>query len=219
MRQRGSLDSHGEQLADGVIHVLGLAASVAAAVTLATLAVVYCLPALPALSLGIYGAGLAAVFCCSAAYHLSREGRLKALLRRFDHAAIFVKIAATYTPFALVTLGGTLGLFLFGLVWSITAVGAAAKLFLPGRLVITSYVLYISQGWAVLAVWEPFRSAISGRAMTLLAIGGVLYTGGVAFHLWERLRFHTAVWHGMVLAASACHFAAVVDSIVLVRSV
>jgi hemolysin III len=217
VRQRGNAYSYGERLADGVVHALGVAASVAAAATLATLAAVHCLPMLSAMSLGIYCAGLAAVFCCSAAYHLTREGRLKALLRRFDHAAIFVKIAATYTPFALVKLGGTLGLLLLGLVWSITAVGVAAKLFLPGRLVISSYVLYISQGWAIVAVWEPFRSAVSGRAMTLLAIGGVLYTGGVAFHLWERLRFHTAVWHGMVLAASACHFAAIIDCIVLGR--
>jgi hemolysin III len=215
LTQRESFYGSHEQLADGVIHLLGIVASVAAAATLATLAAVYCLPALSTMSLGIYGAGLAGVFCCSAAYHSAREGKAKALLRRIDHAAIYVKIAATYTPFALVKLGGTTGLSLLGLVWSITAVGAAAKLFLPGRLVVASYVLYLSQGWAIVAVWEPFSAAVSARAMLLLAIGGVLYTGGVAFHIWEKLRFHNAIWHGMVLAASACHFAAIVDCIAL----
>jgi hemolysin III len=218
MTQRATICSRPEKLVDGVIHLLSIAASVAAVTTLATLVVVHRLPAPSAVSLGIYGAGLAAVFSCSAAYHLTREGKAKALLRRFDHAAIFVKIAATYTPFALVKLGGTTGIFLLGVVWSITALGAAVKLLLPDRLGAIGYVLYLSQGWAILTVWEPFSAAVSAQVMTLLAAGGILYTGGVIFHLWERLRFHTAVWHGMVLAASACHFAAIVDCIALGRS-
>jgi hemolysin III len=215
MRRPAGVCGDPEKLADGAVHVLGIAASVAAVATLAILAVTYALPVPSALSLAIYGAGLAAVFSCSAAYHLTREGKAKALLRRLDHAAIYVKIAATYTPFALVKLGGATGLWLLGLVWSITALGAAARLFLPGRLVVTGYVLYLSQGWAIVTVWGPFSAAVSARAMALLAIGGILYTGGVVFHLWERLRFHTAIWHGMVLAASACHFAAIVDCIAL----
>jgi hemolysin III len=218
MTERATVYSRPEKLADGVIHLLGIAASVAAVTTLATLVVVHGLPALSAVSLGIYGAGLAVVFSCSAAYHLTQEGKVKALLRRLDHAAIFVKIAATYTPFALVKLGGTTGIILLGVVWSITALGAAVKLLLPDRLVAIGYVLYLSQGWAILTVWEPFSAAVSAQVMTLLAVGGILYTGGVIFHLWERLRFHTAIWHGMVLAASACHFAAIVDCIALGRS-
>jgi hemolysin III len=211
--------AHGrrERQADALVHVLGITASVAAAAALAILAVAYALPALSAASLGIYGAGMMAVFCCSAAYHLSREGRAKALLRRFDHAAIYIKIAGTYTPFALVKIGDTTGLVLFGLVWGITAVGATAKLLLPGRLVIMSYVLYLAQGWVIVAVWEPFSEAVSARVMVLLAAGGILYTAGVVFHLCERLRFHNAIWHAMVLAASACHFAAIVDSVALER--
>jgi hemolysin III len=206
-----------ERLADALVHVLGIVGSLAAAATLAILAVAYALPARSAASLGVYGVGMVAVFCCSAAYHLSREGRAKALLRRFDHAAIYIKIAGTYTPFALVKLGDTTGLALLGLVWSITAVGATAKLLLPGRLVIMSYVLYLAQGWAIVAVWEPFSSAVSTRVMVLLAAGGILYTVGVVFHLWEKLRFHNAIWHAMVLIASACHFAAIVDCVALAR--
>jgi hemolysin III len=206
-----------ECLADALVHVLGIVGSLAAAATLAILAVAYALPARSAASLGVYGVGMMAVFCCSAAYHLSREGRAKALLRRLDHAAIYVKIAGTYTPFALVKLGDPAGLVLLGVVWSITAVGATAKLLLPGRLVIMSYVLYLAQGWAIVAVWEPFSSAVSTRVMVLLAAGGILYTVGVIFHLWEKLRFHNAIWHALVLIASACHFAAIVDCVALAR--
>jgi hemolysin III len=206
-----------ERQADALVHVLGIAGSLTAVVTLAILAAAYALPARSAAGLGVYGAGMVAVFCCSAAYHLSREGRAKALLRRFDHAAIYLKIAGTYTPFALVKLGDTTGLALLGVVWAITAVGATAKLLLPGRLVIMSYVLYLAQGWAVVAVWEPFSASVSTRVMVLLAAGGILYTIGVAFHLWERLRFHNAIWHAMVLIASACHFAAIVDCVALTR--
>jgi hemolysin III len=205
-----------ERQADALVHVLGIVGSLAAVATLAILAAAYALPARSAAGLGVYGAGMVAVFCCSAAYHLSREGRAKALLRRFDHAAIYIKIAGTYTPFALVKLGDA-GLALLGLVWTITAVGATAKLLLPGRLVIMSYVLYLAQGWAIVAVWEPFSAAVSTRTMALLAAGGILYTVGVIFHLWERLRFHNAIWHAMVLVASACHFAAIVDCVALTR--
>jgi hemolysin III len=216
---RGPAIAYGrrERLADGLVHVLGIIGSLAAAATLAILAVAYALPARSAASLGVYGAGMVAVFCCSAAYHLSQEGRAKALLRRFDHAAIYIKIAGTYTPFALVKLGDTTGLALLGLVWSITAVGATAKLLLPGRLVIMSYVLYLAQGWAIVAVWEPFSSAVPTRVMVLLAAGGILYTVGIVFHLWEKLRFHNAIWHAMVLIASACHFAAIVDCVAIGR--
>ncbi len=218
MQELGATDLRRERMADGLVHVLGITVSLAAAATLAILAVAYALPARSTASPGVYGIGLVAVFCCSAAYHLSRDGKAKALLRRFDHAAIYVKIAGTYTPFALVKLGDTTGLALLGLVWSITAVGAAAKLLWPGRLVIMSYVLYLAQGWAIVTVWEPFSAVVSTRVLVLLAAGGILYTVGVIFHLWEKLRFHNAIWHALVLIASACHFAAIVDCVALGRS-
>ena len=164
-------------------------------------------------SLAIYGFGLVAVFACSAAYNLATEARLKAMLRRFDHAAIYVKIAGTYTPFAMVKMGDAAGFALLGAVWAITAFGATAKLLWPGRLVRTSYVLYLAQGWAIVAAFGPFASSVSGRVLLLLVVGGSLYTLGVIFHLWERLPYHTAIWHAFVVAASACHFAAIVDAV------
>ena len=204
----------GELIADGAIHVIGVAASLIAAVTL-TLLAVGVLPPQATASVLIYGLGLLAVFICSAAYHLVRRPRLKALLRRFDHAAIYVKIAATYTPFAAVKMGGLAGLGLLGAVWVIAAIGVFTRLLLPGQFVRTAYVLYLAQGWACLAALKPMIEAVPATAMALLLVGGILYTAGVAFHLWERLPYHNAIWHAFVLAASACHFAAVLDAIVL----
>jgi hemolysin III len=204
----------GELIADGAIHVIGVAASLIAAVTL-TLLAVGVLPPQATASVLIYGLGLLAVFICSAAYHLARRPRLKALLRRFDHAAIYVKIAATYTPFAAVKMGGLAGLGLLGAVWVIAAIGVFTRLLLPGQFVRTAYVLYLAQGWACLAALKPMIEAVPATAMALLLVGGILYTAGVAFHLWERLPYHNAIWHAFVLAASACHFAAVLDAIVL----
>ena len=205
-----------ERVADGSIHILGVAASLVAATALMIAALK--LPPASIASLAVYGFGLIAVFACSAAYNLVTEARLKAILRRFDHAAIYVKIAGTYTPFAMVKMGDAAGFALLAAVWAITAFGATAKLLWPGRLVRTSYVLYLAQGWAIVAAFGPFASAVSGRVLLLLVVGGSLYTLGVIFHLWERLPYHTAIWHALVVAASACHFAAIVDAVGLTGS-
>jgi hemolysin III len=171
------------------------------------------LPAASTVSLGVYAFGMVLVFACSAAYNLATDRRWKPILRRFDHAAIYVKIAGTYTPFAFVKMGDAVGLALLGAVWAITAFGATAKLLWPERLVRTSYVLYLVQGWAVVVAFGSLVPAISSRVLVLLVIGGCLYTVGVIFHLWEKLRYHNAIWHAFVLAGSVCHFAAIVDAL------
>lgn len=204
----------GERIADGCVHVVGVVASLAAAAILLTVAVLY-LPTLSTVSLGIYSAGMIGVFAFSAGYNLVGRPGLKALLRRFDHAAIYVKIAATYTPFALVKMSGAAGIGLLIAVWAVGLFGVAAKLFWPAQLARTSYVLYLAQGWACVAALGPLMEALTERAFILLLAGGVLYTVGVAFHLWRTLPYHNAIWHGFVLAASACHFAAIVDAVAI----
>jgi hemolysin III len=201
-----------ERVADGCIHVTGVAFSLLAAAAMLTLAAKM-LPAASTISLGVYAFGMVAVFACSAAYNLATDLKWKPILRRFDHAAIYVKIAGTYTPFAFVKMGDAVGLALLGVVWAITVFGATAKLLWPGRLVRTSYVLYLVQGWAVVAAFDSLLPAISSRVLILLVLGGCLYTVGVIFHLWEKLRYHNAIWHGFVLLASACHFVAIVDAV------
>ena len=202
-----------EVKADACVHAIGVTAGFIAAITLVTVALMH-LPAGVATSVVIYALGMLAMFCFSAAYNLSR-GPKRWLLRRCDHAAIFIKIAATYTPFAAAKMGGNIGIALLAAVWGIALAGAAAKLLVPQRLARLSYVLYLAQGWTCVFTMQPLLAALSPTAMTLLLVGGVLYTAGVVFHLAERLPYHNAIWHGFVLVASGCHFGAVLDAVVL----
>ncbi len=202
----------GERIADACIHIIGVAASLVAAATL-TIIAINTLSTLSIISVAIYATGLVAVFAFSAGYHLVTLPGLKAILRRFDHAAIYVKIAATYTPFALVKMGGAAGYALLGAVWVIGLLGAMGKLLWPESLARASYGLYLAQGWICVAALNPLIEAVSPRVLVLLLIGGGLYTVGVAFHLWRKLPYHNAIWHAFVLMASACHFAAVLEAI------
>ena len=149
------------------------------------------------------------LFACSAAYNLTWHPNWKEALRRLDHAAIFVMIAGSYTPFSLAVIGGTWGWALFAVVWAVAALGVALKLFLPRRFERAAIVLYLAQGWSVLVVVEPLAAALSTPALSLLVAGGAIYTLGVVFHLWRSLPYHNAIWHGFVLAGSVTHFIAI----------
>jgi len=203
-----------ERIADGCIHVVGVTASLAALTALLIIGV-ESKTLLWGVSLAIYGLALVATFSCSAGYHLVVRPKLKEILRRFDHAAIFLMIAGTYTPFILIKMNTPWGLGLLAVVWAMAAIGIAIKLFAPRFLDGLSTALYLVQGWAVVAAWEPVMSAMPGRVLTLLVAGGVLYTIGVVFHLWERLPYQNAIWHGFVLSAASCHFAAVIFVVAL----
>jgi hemolysin III len=206
--------SKGELVADGFLHMLGVTASLAAAVSLMILAA-RMLPAPSLVPLGVYGAGLVSMFACSAAYNLIRKERAKELFRRLDHAAIFVMIAGTYTPFAILNMGGAWGTGLMAAVWAIALIGAAVKLMFPRTFERISIALYLAQGWAVLVTVKPLAAAVPTLALVLILIGGVLYTLGVVFHLWHRLPYHNAIWHGFVLVAAGVHYAAILDATVL----
>ncbi len=198
-----------ERVADGCIHLIGVAASLVALIALLIIGV-KSQTMLWVVSLTIYGLALVATFSCSAGYHLVVRPKLKEVLRRLDHAAIFLMIAGTYTPFILIKMQTPWGFGLLAVVWAMAAIGIAIKLFAPRFLDRLSTALYLVQGWAVIAAWEPLMSAMPGRVLTLLMAGGVLYTIGVVFHLWERLPYQNAIWHGFVLSAASCHFAAVI---------
>jgi hemolysin III len=202
-----------EVFADRCVHAVGVTAGFIAAITLVIVALKQ-LPTDAATAVVIYALGMLAMFCFSAAYNLSR-GPKRWLLRRCDHAAIFIKIAATYTPFAIAKMGGTEGVVLLAAVWGIALAGAAAKLIAPHRIASVSTLIYLAQGWTCIFTMQPLLAALSPTAMVLLLAGGVLYSVGAVFHLSERIAYHNAIWHGFVLVASACHFGAVLDAVVL----
>lgn len=163
-------------------------------------------------SLPLYSTGLLAMVSFSALYNLVTHPPAKELLRRFDHAAIFLMIAGTYGPFALSKVGGPWGIGVFVFVWCCAVLGTALAFLIPRRADRVTVILCVLMGWSILVAIKPLVAAISTGALALLIGGGVVYTVGIGFHLAERLPFHNAIWHGLVLVAAGCHYAAVLMS-------
>lgn len=157
----------------------------------------------------IFGATLVLLYAASTLYHAVRHARWKALLQKCDHAAIFLLIAGTCTPFALVTLRGPWGWSLLGIMWGLALIGATLKFWLAGRFNVGSTLFYLGMGWLVLVAWKPLAAALPPGGLGWVIAGGACYSLGTIFYLWERLPYHHAVWHGWVLAGSACHWVAV----------
>ncbi|HEX5855406.1 MAG TPA: hemolysin III family protein [Thermoanaerobaculia bacterium] len=157
-------------------------------------------------SFAVYGAALVALYLFSTLYH-GLAGRAKRVFRKLDHTSIYVLIAGTYTPFALVSLRGPLGFALFGIVWTLAAVGILQEFLLPRRIEALSVSLYLLMGWLALAVFIPLRHAIGSAGMTWLFAGGILYTTGVFFYLVDEKYAHShGVFHLFVLGGSVLHF-------------
>jgi len=195
----------GEELANSVTHAIGAALSAAALPVLVTLAA-QCGDAWRVVSFSVYGTTLILLYVASTLYHSFRSPPVKRVLRVLDHAAIFLLIAGTYTPFTLVTLRGGWGWTLFGLVWALAVGGILLKVFCTGRFRVLSVGLYVAMGWLVTIALKPLVAALPAGGMVWLGAGGLAYTLGVAFYLWESFPFHHAVWHLFVLAGSVCQF-------------
>lgn len=201
-----------ERRADCLVHVVGLIAAGIAVPALIVLAVFWESEGSVLAAAAIYGASMIAMFAASALYHLLPAPRWKGVLRRLDHAAIYVKIAGTYTPFAVIAAGERAAAILGG-VWGAAAVGVALKVLAPGRFEILTLGLYLALGWAVLVIGMPMLEALGTEALILIVTGGLLYTLGVVFHLWDSLPYQNAIWHALVLAASGVFYAAVLVEI------
>jgi len=154
-----------------------------------------------------YGLSLTALFLASTAYHGTRSARLEGRLQKADHCAIYLLIAGTYTPFTLLVLGGGLGWGMFATVWGLAVVGLVQELWFHPRRERLSLALYLGMGWLVLVAIGPLVARLPGVALALLALGGLLYSGGVPFYVRDRKWDHT-IWHGFVLAGAASHAAA-----------
>jgi len=200
--------SRGEVMADAVVHGAGVVLALAGGLWLvlaagpdATRAELACLV--------VYAGGIFLMMLASAAYNMARPGPVKQWLRRMDHAAIHVAIAATYTPFAVLRVPEPTGVVLAAVVWTVGLIGILLKLLAPRRFERLGMVLYLGMGWAVLPVIGDWLAAMTPAALWLILGGGLLYTAGVLFHLAERLPYHNALWHLSVLTAAGLHFAAV----------
>lgn len=195
-----------EIVADGVIHGLGVVLGLAGAVALVATALTAHLGFGERAAIVLYATALVLMLGVSAVYNLYPVSPRKWLLRRADHALIYLMIAGTYTPLVALVGSGIRAYLLLALIWLVALVGIAVKLFLPGRYDRLSIGLYLLLGWSGLLAYESVIAALQPTALWLLAIGGLLYSVGVLFHVWRTLPFQNAIWHGFVLAATACHY-------------
>jgi hemolysin III len=157
----------------------------------------------------VYGSSIILLYSSSALYHSIHNPLIKYRLRQLDHAAIFILIAGTYTPFTLVSLRGDWGLPLFGLVWLIAIVGVVLELATGLKYKKLSLALYLGLGWIVIVAIKPMLNNVPAPAMLLLLAGGLSYSAGVLFYIWRSLYLHHMIWHLFVLAGSVLHFFAV----------
>jgi hemolysin III len=203
-----------EILTDGIVHALGLGLALVGAIALLVVTF-HSSRGLEAVSVVIYALGLLAMLGLSAAYNMCPVSPRKWWLRRFDHSAIFLFIAATYTPLiAKLDSGDATFILLIG-IWVVAALGMLLKCFLPGRFDRMSIVLCLILGGSGLFAYESVIAVLPSSALWLIAIGGGLYSIGIIFHLWETLRFQNAIWHSFVLAAAGCHYAAIIHCVAL----
>ncbi|RDV05527.1 PAQR family membrane homeostasis protein TrhA [Undibacter mobilis] len=200
-----------ETIADAVVHALGIALAIAGAAVLLVIAVHHANVSQFA-AITIYLCGLMAMIGFSAAYNLWPLTPVKWWLRRLDHSAIYLLIAATYTAFVL-PMGGEAPVAILIVQWVCAIAGIALKLLFPGRFDRLSIALYLLMGWSGLFVIGPMAAALGPLTLALIAAGGILYSVGVIFHVWRSLRFQNAIWHSFVLSAALCHYGAVLTSV------
>ena len=200
-----------DELANALTHALGLALALAGLAVLVTLASLRG-NARQIVSYSIYGVTLVLLYAASTAYHGVRLPRAKQVLRTLDHIAIYLLIAGTYTPFALISLRGAWGWSLLGIIWALAASGVVFKVFFIGRFPRASVVLYLGMGWLALIAVRQLFTHLPSTGLILLFSGGLCYSMGVIFFALDHRRFHHAIWHLFVLAGSICHFFAVLTS-------
>ena len=209
--------SFAEEFANSVTHGLGLVLSIAGLSVLVTLAALRG-TAWHVVSCAVYGSTLVILYAASTMYHSIPSPRAKRILRIIDHAAIYLLIAGTYTPFTLVNLRGWLGWTLFGLVWGLALAGVIFKVFHVGRFPIVSTIIYLSMGWLVVIAWKPVVAALPGSGLAWILAGGIAYTAGVFFFAMDRIRYNHAIWHLFVLVGSTCHYFAVLYYVLPARA-
>lgn len=197
-----------EEIANSVTHGVGLLLSIAGLVILVVLASIYG-DAWRVISFSIYGSSMILLYAASTLYHSFPQERVKNIFKIMDHSAIYLLIAGTYTPFALVLLRGAWGWSLFGTIWGLALAGIVFKVLFVKRFKVLSVIIYLMMGWLVLIAIQPMVKNIPFGGLGWLVTGGMLYSLGVIFYSWDKFRFHHSIWHLFVLGGSICHFFAI----------
>ena len=194
-----------EEIANAVLHGIGLGLSIAVLVALIILGRNNG-NAWHIVSFSVYGSTLVLLYLSSTLYHSFPHGKAKDIFEIFDHSAIYLLIAGTYTPITLITLKGGFGWTIFGIVWGVTICGVLFKVFWIKRFVVLSTVFYMIMGVFILSAIKPILTNMNSTSIIFLFVGGASYLLGTIFFLWRKMKYHHAIWHLFVLGGSICHF-------------
>lgn len=194
-----------EEIANAITHGIGAILSVAMLVLLIVFASTSG-NAWHITSVTIYGVTMLLLYVSSTLVHSFPPGRAKDLFEIFDHSAIYLFIAGTYTPILLVPLRSNLGWTLFGIVWGMAILGIVFKVFFVKKFVVISTIFYVLMGWLIVLAWGPLTMEVPAAGLTYLVVGGVLYSIGSIFYVWRSFKYHHMVWHLFVLGGSILHF-------------
>jgi len=207
-----------EEFANALTHGLGVVAALCGSSVLITLAAmrgdVWQLG-----SAVIYGITLVLLYAASTLYHAVPHAAAKARLKVFDHCAIYLLIAGTYTPITLISLRESWGWWMFGTIWTLAMLGVIFKLFFTGRFKLVSTLIYVGMGWLVIVAIKPILTYVDSWTLGWLFAGGLFYTGGTWFYMHQRLRYAHAIWHVFVLLGSLSHYVAVMGLVIAKRTV
>lgn len=198
-----------EELANSVTHAIGMVFGIIGLVLLLVKSFEQQADTLTITSMSIYGGSIVVLFLASTVYHAIPHQRAKRWLKTFDHCAIYLLIAGSYTPFLLVSLRTPLAIGLMIVIWSIALIGILAKIAFVYRFERLSLYSYLTMGWLSLIVVYQLALTLDVGGLTLLGLGGVIYSLGVIFYVNDRIPYNHAIWHGFVLAGCACHFLAI----------
>lgn len=201
-----------EEIASAITHGLGAVASLGAGAVLITLAAISG-DVFSIVGASVFTGSLVLLYTASTLYHAIPWDRAKARLKVFDHCAIYVLIAGTYTPFMIGGMRGGWGWALLGIVWTLAVAGVIFKLFFTGRFKLISTLVYIAMGWLIILAVGPMKASLDPTTIAWLVAGGLAYTAGTVFYMSSRIPFAHAIWHLFVLAGSVCHFGAVLTDV------
>ncbi len=202
-----------EEIAHSITHGIGIVLAIAALVIMTAFAAIFG-TALHIVGCSIFGATMIILYTSSTLYHGIQNEKAKKVLRVFDHSAIFLLIAGTYTPFTLVSLKGAWGWIFFGLIWGLAVFGILLQTLSKLRFEMLSLILYIAMGWLGVVAFKPMITILPTAGLIFLIAGGLLYTSGIIFYVWDRLPFNHAIWHVFVLGGSVSHFFAVMFTVI-----
>jgi hemolysin III len=198
----------GEEIANSITHGIGGILSIAALVLLIVFSSLFG-NAWHIVSFTLFGTTMVLLYTASTLVHSFPKGKAKDVFEILDHSSIYFFIAGTYTPFLFIAVKGWLGWTLFGIVWGLAIGGTVFKSFFVKKYLHMSTLLYVLLGWLIVFAWNPLVDNLPPNGLTLLVVGGVLYTVGAIFYIWRGFKYHHAIWHIFVIAGSTAHFFAV----------